>query len=198
MENAKTSSGIKRLVLMSLFTAIIVVLQLVASAIKLGPFSITLVLAPIVVGAALCGPAAGAILGGVFGIVVMISGDAAAFMTINAVGTVITVMAKGILSGWAAGLIYRALEPKNGFLASIMSAVASPIVNTGVFLIGCAIFFMPTITAWGEAAGMNAFSYMIFGLVGLNFVVEFAVNVVLAGTITTLVRVGRKTLHISQ
>ena len=52
-------------------TAIVVVLQLVASAlVKLGVFAPTLTLAPILIGAAIYGPKAGAYLGGVFGVVV--------------------------------------------------------------------------------------------------------------------------------
>ena len=74
----------------ALFTAIVVVLQLVGAFIRFGPFSISLVLVPIVVGAALYGPAAGAWLGLVFGLVVLISGDAAAFLAVNPLGTVVT------------------------------------------------------------------------------------------------------------
>ena len=49
MKNTKT----QKIVGIGLFTAIIVALQLLAASIKFGPFSITLVLAPIVIGAAL-------------------------------------------------------------------------------------------------------------------------------------------------
>ena len=51
---------------LALVTAIVAVLQVVASFIKFGPFTITLALAPILIGAALYGPKAGAYLGGVF------------------------------------------------------------------------------------------------------------------------------------
>lgn len=66
-QKTKTLTGL------ALFTAIIVVLQLLGSFIKFGPFSISLVLIPIVVGAAVYGPKAGAYLGGVFGVVVLIA-----------------------------------------------------------------------------------------------------------------------------
>ena len=61
-----------------LLTAITIVLQMIGAVIRFGPFSITLVLIPIVVGAALYGPLAGAWFGFVFGMVVLLSGDAAA------------------------------------------------------------------------------------------------------------------------
>ena len=60
---------------MALFAAIVVVLQIIGNYIRIGNFSISLVLVPIIVGAALYGPAGGAFLGGVFGIVVIIDGS---------------------------------------------------------------------------------------------------------------------------
>lgn len=179
-----------KLVTMGLLTAIVVVLQFVAATIHLGPFSITLVLVPIVVGAALCGPLAGAWLGAVFGLVVLLSGDAMAFMAVNIPGTIITVMLKGICAGLVSGLVYRLLEERNMFVASLCAAVVSPLVNTGIFILGCAVFFLPTIQTW--AGDSSVWQYIIFGMVGANFLVEFAINVVLSGAITTIIQVGKK------
>ena len=67
--NGKT----RRLAGLALFTAIVVVLQLLGSFIKVGPFAVSLVLIPIVVGAAVYGVKAGAWLGFVFGVVVTIA-----------------------------------------------------------------------------------------------------------------------------
>lgn len=55
------------------------VLQFVGSAIRLGPFSISLVLIPIVLGAALYGWGMGCWLGLVFGAVVLLWGMPASF-----------------------------------------------------------------------------------------------------------------------
>ena len=64
----------RRLTGLALMTAIVIVLQLVASAlVKVGVFAPTLTLAPILIGAAIYGPKAGAYLGGVFGVVVTIT-----------------------------------------------------------------------------------------------------------------------------
>lgn len=188
--NTKKSFNVEKVVGLGLFTAIVIVLQLVASVIRLGPFSITLVLAPIVVGTALYGSLAGAWLGLVFGVSVLISGDAAAFLTINPVGTVITVLAKGALAGLAAGLMYKLVQNKSKIFAVILAGVVCPLVNTGVFLIGCLLFFMDTITQW--AGGTNVGVYMITGLVGVNFLVELAINLVLATVIERIINLGRK------
>ena len=67
----RASEKTRRLTGLALLTAIVAVLQVVASFIKFGPFTITLALAPILIGAALYGPKAGAYLGGVFGLVVL-------------------------------------------------------------------------------------------------------------------------------
>lgn len=176
-----------------LMTALVVVLQLLGSFIKFGPFSISLVLIPIVVGAALYGKWSGAWLGFAFGVTVLLSGDAAAFMPISPIGTVITVILKGLLAGLAAGLVYSLIEKKNKVAATIVAAVVCPVVNTGVFLLGCSVFFMDTIKQWAEGAGFaSAGTYMIVGLVGLNFVFELAVNIILSPIIVKLVRLGRK------
>ena len=194
MENNRIST--RTLTSVALFTAIVVVLQFLGAFIRFGPFSISLVLIPIVVGAALYGPAAGAWLGFVFGFVVLLQPDTNVFFTVNPLGTILTVLVKGALAGLCAGLAYRALEKLNGWLAVILAAVTAPVVNTGVFLLGCVCFFMPTVTEWGTAAGFaNVGSYMILGLVGANFLVELAVNLVLSPVIVRLIKLGRKEKH---
>lgn len=176
---------------MGLFTAIIVALQMLASAIKLGPFSITLVLAPIVIGAALYGIGAGAWLGLTFGVTVLISGDAAAFLTINPIGTVLTVIAKGMIAGIVAAVIYKAIEKKNKTVAVVAAGIACPIVNTGVFLIGCYLFFREwLITVFGT----TGFATVITGLVSVNFAVELGINMLLASVIVRIIDLGKKQL----
>lgn len=185
----------KKLVGIALFTAIVVVLQLIGSAIKFGQFSVSLVLIPIVVGTALYGIGAGAWLGLVFGVTVLISGDAAAFLTVDVFGTIVTVLLKGTLAGLAAGAVYKLIEKKNKYVATIAAAFICPVVNTGVFLLGCLVFFMPTINEWAAGLGFDsAGAYMITGLVGLNFVFELVVNLVLGPVIVRLVDLGKKEL----
>ena len=107
MENKRMQT--RTLTGLAILTAVVVVLQLLGSFIRFGPFSISLVLIPIVVGAALYGPRAGAWLGFVFSVVVLIM-DSAAFMVVNPLGTVLTVLLKGTLAGLCAGLVFRALS----------------------------------------------------------------------------------------
>ena len=187
MKNTKT----QKIVGIGLFTAIIVALQLLAASIKFGPFSITLVLAPIVIGAALYGISAGAWLGVAFGVSVLISGDAAAFMTINPAGTVVTVLLKGMLAGLVAGLIYKALEKKNKTVAVVLAGIACPIVNTGIFLAGCYLFFQEWLVS---VFGTTGFATVVTGLVSVNFAVELGINMVLASVIVRIIDIGKKQL----
>ncbi len=188
----KNSVSTRTLVGVALFTAIVVILQLLGSFIRFGPFSISLVLIPIVVGAALYGPGWGAWLGFVFGMVVLLSGDAAPFLVVNPIGTVVTVLLKGSLAGFAAGLVFKALEKKNVWIAVICAAIACPVVNTGIFLLGCLLFFLPTISGWAEAMGFeNVGTYMIAGLVGVNFLIELLADIVFSPLILRLINLGR-------
>ena len=220
------NNKVKRIVGVGLFTAIVLVLQFLGGGIRFGVFSISLVLLPIVVGAAVYGWQAGGWLGFVFGVAVLASGDAAAFMVIDPLGTVLTVLVKGTAAGLCSGLAYKFvlqllnkrtmnrmpviksqyrigecceegvfkyISRNNRYLAVVIAAVICPIVNTGVFLIGCKLFFYETIAQWGTAAGFaNAASYMFLGLAGTNFLIELATNLFLSPIIVRLISIAKK------
>ena len=216
----------KTMVGVALLTAIVVVLQLLGGGIRFGIFSISLVLVPIVVGAAVYGWLAGGWLGFVFGVAVLVTGDAAPFLAIDVAGTILVVLLKGAAAGLCSGLAYKGvmalldkyskgrialmkrqyglgecceagvlkyISRNNRYLAVMVAAVVCPLVNTGIFLIGCRLFFYETIAAWGAAAGFaNAASYMFIGLAGANFLVELGANIVLAPVIVRLIKIGSK------
>ena len=192
MENKKTGISTSTIVGIGLLTAIVVVLQFISMWLRFSAFSITLTLVPIVVGAALYGKWAGAWLGFAFGIAVLLTGDANAFLAISVPGTIITVLLKGALSGLCAGLVYRALCKKNQIAAVIAAAVTAPVVNTGVFLLGCCAFFLDTLREW--AGDMDVVTFMFVGLVGLNFLIELGINLVLNPAIVSIIKIGKKTV----
>ena len=190
MNRKNVKSSTRNLVMYAILTAVVVLLQFMGSFIRLGPFSVSLVLVPIVIGAAILGAKAGAWLGFVFGLVVLLSGDAAAFLAVNVPGTIITVLVKGTLAGCVTGLVYKALSKFGVFPAVIASAIICPVINTGIFLIGCFLFFMETITEWAGGSDMVA-SYIIFGLVGGNFLFEVAANALLSPAIVRLLNIKK-------
>ena len=192
MEKKKFNT--KALVGLGLLTAIVIVLQAMAISIRFGVFAITLTLVPIIVGAALYGWKAGALLGFVFGVVVLIT-DAGAFLAVNVPGTIVTCILKGTLAGLCAGAVYRLISRKNKIAAVITAGVVSPLVNTGVFMLGCVLFFMDTISQWAAGAGFeNAGAYMVTSFVGLNFVIELAINLVLSSAIVAIIEYGVKSV----
>lgn len=193
MNNTKKMST-NVLVLGAVLTALVVILQFMGSFIHLGMFSVSLVLIPIVIGAATCGVKIGAWLGLVFGVIVLLSGDAGAFLAVNVPGTIITVLLKGLACGLGAGLVYKLLEKKNRYLAVIAAAFVCPILNTGIFLLGCLTFFMETIALWASQLGYGAdvTKYIIFVLIGGNFVFELVLNLVLSPAIVRLLNIKLK------
>ena len=192
MSISKTREKTLMLTFMGILTAIVIVLQSLAIGIRFGVFSITLVLVPIVIGAAMYGWKAGAWLGLVFGVVVLFT-DAGAFLAVSVPGTVITCLLKGILAGIAAAAVYKLFENKNRWVAIILAAIVCPVVNTGVFLLGCLIFFYDTISEWAAGAGFeNVGAYLIIGFVGINFLVETAVNLCLSTVIVRLLNIVKK------
>lgn len=185
----------RTLTLGAVLTALVVLLQLLGSFIRLGPFSISLVLIPIVIGAATCGTVVAAWLGLIFGVVVLLSGDASAFLAIDVAGTIVTVLLKGLACGLAAGATYNLLSrlKVDRYFAVIAAALACPIANTGIFLLGCRLFFWETIAAWGAGAGYaNAVAYAFLGLAGANFLFELAFNIILSPVVVRLLNIREK------
>ncbi len=182
---------IQLLVLGALLTAVVIVLQLLGAFIRFGPFSISLVLIPIVIGASMCGVGIATWLGLVFGAVVLLSGDAAAFLQLSVFGTVVTVLLKGALAGLFAGLTFKAFKNINFYLAVLLSAIVCPLVNTGVFVLGCFVFFFKDLAAWAPA-GQSTVAYIFLGLVGGNFIFEILSNIILSPVITRVLNITKK------
>ena len=182
-----SSVNVRQLTYLAILTAIVFVLQFVSLFMRFATFSLTFVLIPIVIGVAVCGKWSGAWLGLVFGAAVFATGDATFFMGFDVFGTIVTVMLKGILAGLVAGLVYSVLQNKNKVFAIYAAAVTAPIVNTGVFVLGCYTFFLDDITAM--ANGGNVFTFIIVTFVGINFIIELALNVLLSPAIIRLLRI---------
>lgn len=184
----RINTSTQKLVLSAMLGAIVAVLAYFGGFIKIGGLaSVSLTLIPVVLGAALCGPIVGAILGGISGVVFFMTADAVFWFGLSIPGTIITVMLKAILAGLAAGVVYQLLEKKNRYLAVLASAVVCPVVNTTVFLLGCVVFFMDTVKSWAIAEGQGVFVYLIVAFVGLNFVFELIANVVFSPAIVKLI-----------
>ena len=174
-------SNVERMVGTALLMALVIVLQLIPIP-PVGGFPISLVLIPIVMGAAMYGPATGAFLGAAFGIVVFINcvtgadpGGAMVFQA-NAVLCFVVVVAKGTLAGLASGLVYKLVKRWNPYIAMLCAAIVCPVLNTGIFVACMLLFFVDVLSAW--AAGADLVGYILTGLILANFVPELIINVV--------------------
>ena len=167
----------------ALLMALVIVMQFLSGIIPpVGGFTISLVLIPIVMGAAMYGPVAGAILGATFGAVVFINcvtgADPGGAMVLqaNAVLCFVVVLAKGTLAGLASGFVYKLLKRLNPYVAMLCAAIVCPVVNTGIFVACMLLFYIDVLSVW--AGGTDVVGYILTGLILANFVPELIINVV--------------------
>ena len=180
-----------------LFAAIVVVLQVIATFVKFGPVNITLALAPIIIGAALYGRKFGAFVGTVLGVVISVLGafglDGGFVLMLAQYHPVIIFLVatlKTTFAGYFAGLIYELIAKKNTLAAVIASGIVCPVVNTGLFVAAMLVFFKEALISM--AGGTEIMSFIVFGLTGVNFLVELGVNLILATAITRVIKVLKK------
>lgn len=193
-----------RMVQMAMLIALVVVLQLISAIVPpIGGVSITLTLVPVVIGAILFGTVGGFTLGFSFGLIVLINcingldvgGNI--LWNVNPFLTAVICFVKGIAAGVVPAWLYAFVNGKNNevsqtrkYVSAVVAALSAPIVNTGLFVCGMFLFFMETLRAW--AGGSNIGSYVIFVLAGLNFLVEFLINIILAPAIVRIVDAVKK------
>lgn len=191
---SKTKNNVQKIALGAIFTALVVILQWVGSVTTFfGPFSTAVGLIPIVLGACMCGPLVGGWLGLVFGMVVLMTGGAALFFAFDVPGTIITVLGKGLACGLVAGLVYKLLSRFNKTVAALVAAIACPVVNTAVFLLGCFIFFMDSADAIAANVGFSVSGMALFWALAMgNFVLEVLSNAVLSPVIVRIIQMFKE------
>lgn len=174
----------------ALLAAVVVVLQLLSTYIKFGTVEITLALTPIIVGAAIYGWKCGAFLGFVMSAVIFIMGVSAGGAMIpmvqyNLPASIIVCFGKGIAAGAVAGIVYKVISKKSPVLAAFSASALTPIVNTGIYIIGMITIFNGYLTQ-GSTESSPILSFILLVL-SINFFIELAVNLVLATVITRVV-----------
>ena len=190
----KQRMSTQTMVLGAMMTALVVVFQCLATYTTFfGPFSTAIGLIPIVIGAAMCGPLMGAWLGLCFGVVVIATGGANLFFAFSIVGTLVTVLAKGIFCGFSAGLVHNLLNKWNKTVAVVAASVICPVVNTGIFLLGSALFFLPHANAIADMLAMDVTGFELFlALAMANFALELLMNILLSPVVVRLLDIWGK------
>ena len=191
--------NLRSMAAIALLMAMVVVMQFLSGIIPpVGGFSISLVLIPIVLGAAAFGVKAGAILGATFGAIVYINcvtgADPGGQMVFQAspVLCFVVVMGKGVLAGVLSGTVYHWLKDKNKKVAILCTAAICPVANTGFFLLCMLTFFQDILSAW--AGGGSLIAYVLSGLVLMNFVPELIINVIFSTAAGRILNYAEKKL----
>lgn len=200
MESKKFST--KQFVEMALLTAIILLLAFTPLGyIRTFGLEITLIVVPVTVGAVTLGPAAGAILGAVFGITSFIqcfgmSPFGAVLLSINPATTFIVCVVSRILMGWLTGMIYQGLKNIQQIkkAALVITNLIGPLLNTFFFMSTLLLFFYHTEYISGLAKSMGASNVFAFvaAFVGVNGVIEAAACFILGSAISRALQAALK------
>ena len=172
----------RQIVITGLMLALMIILQIIGNYLQFGPVNINISLVAIVLAAVLGGPLSGAIDGFFNGVMALLSPSTiAVFMPVSPVGTVLACLLKCTLAGLVSGIIFNLLKKKNKVLSLIVSSLLVPIINTGIFIIFCLIFFRPILESnVTSGAFPNIWMFLIVGFIGWNFLVELVSTTVLS------------------
>ena len=179
---------LKKIVAVGLLTALAAVFSMIKIPVA-STATVTLVLPIVVIGAALYGPIVGAWLTVIPTITSF--GEATLFLTYSPIGTGLTLFLKGILAGLCAGLVYKVLSRKHPLGAVTCAGIVAPVVNSGVFVLGCYIFIWDELMALAAANGVGI-AMLLLGLVVINFVLELILNIILCPSIFRVIQIVTK------
>jgi len=155
---------------------------------KAGTLSISFLTIPVVIGAILVGPAAGLLLGAVFGLTSFaqcfgLDPTGAFFLSINPVLTFIMCVVPRVLMGWLVGLIFKALHKvdRTKLLSFAVASLSGAVINTMLFL-GALILFFGSLDDI-QKLGPNVL-VILWVMAGINAVIEAIVCTVVGTAIT--------------
>lgn len=193
MTNTKTRTNINSKTMVLVQTGVLAALMFLLDVTGLGylkfglAVEITIMMIPVIIGAIVCGPASGAVLGGVFGLTsflqaVMGKSAFGVFMLeLSPVGTFFLCMVPRILVGLLAGFLFSALRKidKTKLWSFAVTSLCGALMNT-VFFMGMLVLmfwnndtFLTTMQSWGLATD-HLFPFLA-AFVGTNGLIEAVV-----------------------
>ena len=174
----------RQIVITGLFLALEIIFQVIGNYLTFGPVNINLSLITIVLAAAICGPLSGAVVGFFNGLMALLSPSTLAiFMPLSPIGTVLACLLKTTVAGLVAGFVFNALKNKNKIIGLLVSGFLVPVINTAIFAIFCLIFFRPFLESGVGENYSNMWAYLVFGVIGINFIFEIVTTVFLSTAI---------------
>jgi uncharacterized membrane protein len=183
--NSKFFSA-KNIALLGVLIALVIVLQLFASAIPMFGVTLNFSLIPIALAGILLGVWGGTIVGLTCGLVLFITtavlgqepSTAFLFQT-NPVILSLVCIGKTTLAGLVSGILYKLIAKANGFLAVTVGAIVIPIVNTGIYMLGMVLMKQSVADFLSlDSASAGVVFVGVFALIWLNFVLEIAITTI--------------------
>ncbi len=181
-----------KLVQMAMLIAIMLVLYFSGlSFIMIPPVSITTLVIPVIVGAIIIGPSAGAVLGGVFGLLSMWMATTAAtspadlafspFLSGSPVSSIVMCIGARVFFGWLAGFLFSVMKKRMSAgavsrnVAVIVSSVVGVIVHTASVML-CLWLLFPSLGTEFKAVVSAIVSWNVLAevLMATVFAVAFA------------------------
>lgn len=164
---------------------------------KIGIVEITFNMIPVVIGAIVIGPAAGAFLGALFG--------AASFWQcfgqstfgtllfgVNPFFTVLICFVPRILAGLLPGLIFCAMtKKKDNIAAYFVSAAVGSLTNTVLFVGGFCLLFKDTMLGMASDNGLSPLAFIATAFL-LNAAVELVANTAIVAAVSKAVTKAEK------
>lgn len=161
---------------------------------------LTILQIPVILGAIILGPSAGAILGGAFGLLSFWecfgkSQFGATLLGINPFLTFLVCVPTRILMGWLCGLIFRAMDrklagTKGDFASYVVASLSGALLNTLFFMTTLCLCFYHTEYIQGFASTLGAGNVLLFIVlfVGVQGLVEAALCTVVGAGVGKGVR----------
>ena len=207
MSKTTNHKKIVNMTITALLTAIIAVLACTPIGfLKIGPLELTLIMIPVIIGAVTQGPAVGAFLGAVFGIVSFIqcftgSVLGAILVSESFFKAFIVCFVPRILAGFLCGLIYSvcAKRDKKQSWSLLIAGISGSLLNTVFFLGTLALLFMNMTFTPEQAASLGGLDTVLNTVVsiaaGINAPIELIVCAILGTAIGKAVHTATKKIR---
>ena len=186
MKNAKTQT----LTRIALLCALLLLMSFTPLGyMPIGPFAVTFLTIPVIVGAVTSGPAVGAFLGLIFGLTSFANAFSSAMggvlLNINPIYTFILCVVPRVLEGLLSGYIYKLLNRsgKDNPISVIIGSMSCPVLNTVLYMSALVLLFGNTEYILNLRGGQNILMFVV-SFVGLQAVVEALVCTVIGSAVS--------------
>ena len=198
MENTTSRTRLIQMAQLAILIAIMFIFAFTPLGyLKIGLIEITFMVLPVAIGAIILGPAAGAVLGAVFGLTSFIqcfgmSTFGVFLLSLNPILTFITCMVPRVLCGWFSGVLFRAMQKfdKTRVISYFVASLSTALLNTLFFMTALCLCFYHTEYIQGFASALGAGNVLLFIVlfVGVQGLVEAALCTVVGAGVGKGVR----------